>query len=747
MDTLSPLAQGRSIRRLFFNGAFWGAYGQLVIIAGTLFTGLALWMGLEASDIALVASIVALAGLVQPISVLISRKLKNQKAFIIVAGFVEITCSTSVVLVPLITGNTVSRFVLVAIMALCGTLSGSMVAPLFNSWFSTLVPSNSLSRIVGRRLVLVNLAAMAVGYGAGRYIDLTSGTYLSFIFPYILAWCVGVGGYVLLRAIPYPSMPETEAAPTLNGSLIGPLKDGRFRRLLAFYLTLVFAALIADPFYSVYMIQRLSISYAIIAILNSVALAAGILGYWLWGGIIAHFGSRPVLQILTVPRILLPLVWVLLSPANARVLLVFIMAINGLVFSGITVAINTLLFGSVPERSERPAYFAIWAFATAIFTSAGTAIGGLVSRTVGSRTISLGALALDDIQAVFVLSSVLLVIPALLIRRVSDVRARPVTHLLGQMLRGGSLVFVYNAFVFARTRGTKQRARAVLRMGRSRSPMAVEPLAQAMSDVDPDVRAEAVKGLGDSKSEDAVHHLVRELNDEESDMRAEAAASLGRLKHPSGIDPLFGSLNSPDSRIAISAARSLGDIGGGEVADRLFQRLSEDPGRALFPTLVESLSRLSDRRVVSPAMHGLWDYRSPVIKLQLLNAVCRVLGARDLFYRLLAKGDYERAEKLNQILGAMARHRRQGFVQIPEKARDGHQGLIAAVAEGRYEEMPAAASELANSVEPRDSAGAGAAEALRIYAEAHAAGEAERPEVFTVVCLGIIFDSLPGKVV
>ena len=90
MSSFSHLVRARALRRLHANGGFWRAYGQLVVVTGPIFTGFALWMGLKAADIAIIASIVAFAGLVQPFSFLIAGRIRNQKSFIIRFGCIEI---------------------------------------------------------------------------------------------------------------------------------------------------------------------------------------------------------------------------------------------------------------------------------------------------------------------------------------------------------------------------------------------------------------------------------------------------------------------------------------------------------------------------------------------------------------------------------------------------------------------------------------------------------------------------------
>jgi hypothetical protein len=741
MSSFSDLVRARSQRRLLVNGAMWGSYGQLIVVSGPIFSGFALWMGLQASDIALVAAIAALAGLIQPFSFLITRSIRDQKRFVIGFGFVEVTLNTSVVLVPLLLHGTGPRFAFAAGLILAGTAMGNLVSPLFNSWFSSVITEDARPRFLGRRLVLVNLAAMVVGYASGQLVDVIQAKHVGFALSYVLAFATGIGGYLLLSRIPFPSVLKVEGDISFDRALVAPLKHRPFRRLLIFYLVWVVAVLIADPFYSVFMIRDLQMSYATIGALNSVVLAVGIVGYRLWGNVVERYGARPVLQLLMVPRFVLPLIWVVLTPRNHQAVLPVIMVINGLVFSGLTVAVNTLLFGSIPVGSEAAVFFATWAFTNSVVNSAATAIGGLLAGLLSTTTVVVAGITLNNIKILFVVSSALMVIPLFLLRAVPDTRAKTVMYLLGQMLRGNPLSFVYNSFVFSRLRGAK--ARAVRAMGRSRSPMAVDRLVHTLDDADPEVRRQAVKGLGETRTDEALNPLIAELADEESDIRAEAAEALGTLRHPRGVEPLLKVLDDPDSRIAVAAARALGEIGGDDVKDKLLERLGRSPGKALLPALVESLSRLGDVRVVAPALRALSVYKSPVIRRQLVNASCRALGAGNLYYDLLAKDDLEVAEKLDQMLQNMDRELRRVPLSRRQKGvfLDRHVALRTAFEAEWFNDMPGLALIIAQMLPVKDPRVAAGVEGLRIFAETTESGSSERPEIFAVVCLGVVVDA------
>jgi hypothetical protein len=194
------------------------------------------------------------------------------------------------------------------------------------------------------------------------------------------------------------------------------------------------------------------------------------------------------------------------------------------------------------------------------------------------------------------------------------------------------------------------RLRAVEWLGRSGSRGAVEPLLRAVDDPSPAVRKRAVSSLGRIRARAAAPALLAELRDPESDVRCEAAEALGRIGGESVVSALFAALDERDTKIRNAAAGALGEIGGSEVLTRLLERFNRSDDDAEFPALADALSRLGAREIVEPVMRRLAAYESTVFRLQLLNAVCRVLGAGNAFYRIVSKHDYARVDEVNRLI-------------------------------------------------------------------------------------------------
>ena len=752
MDRSSQLIRKKTLRSLLANGGMWGSYGQLVAVTGPVFAGYALWLGLREADIALMTAIASLAGIIQPFSFLLVRKMKKQKRFIIVFGFLEVTLMLALISIPHLVQEEGHRLFLTAVWIASSTVMSHLVAPLFNSWFSAMLPEDNRSRFLASRLIIVNICAMAAGYLAGKFIDRTGAGYISFVLPYIVAWTTGIGGYLLLLRAPFPAhLYDDRKIPSLPILLV-PFRHQSFRILLIFYLTWLFASFLSDPFYNVYMIKHLGISYSAIAVYTIIALGLGILGYRVWGNLGERYGTKPLLQLLLIPRALVPVAWIFLTPKNSSFVLPIMMIINGFFFSGLNVAINALLFGTVPNTAESSAFFAAWSFGSGLIIFLSSGFGSVLARSLSAVEIQLGWLNLNNLRIIFAVSGFSFLIPLILVHRLKDVKAKTVAHLLGQVMRGNSLAFALNAFRFSFVKEARIRARAVRGMGRSKSPMAVQKLIDALDDISPEVREEAARSLGETKAEEAVRALAEKLSDEESDIREEAAASLGKMGHPQGIPALLKVLDSEDERVAKSVIRALADIGDNEVREGLYKKLTSSENSRLLPAIVENLSKLGDIRIIKPAITALDTYRSPVIRFQLLNSVCRSLGAGNRFYRFLIFEEMNLDDQLHRLLKRITKRLKQR--RAGEKCLKTIKMLENHLVEGRLDRIPietlSAADQLLAGAptEPPESGkiSAAAREAMRLYMDLEQKGKVDRPELFFLVCLGLIVDDLyPGR--
>ena len=647
---LTRAEMARGLRLWLYATGSWGVYGRVATLTGPLFTGFALSLGATEAQIGLMASCAMATGLIQVLSVLFVNRVGDKKRFVIGVGLVEVVVIPAVVFIPLTLphGWRITGMFACIIVA---SIAVNAMMPIYNSWFSALLPSTARARYLSRQTIVNTLSAIVAGYALGRFLDLFDAPhkYHGFLVVFLIGMAGGVGGYLALVRSPFPRVSAEDADIRLSSLFTVPFRNKPFIRFMVCQMSWVLATGLAEPFYSVFMIKTLGVSYSAIAIFTNISLIMQIVGYRVWAGLVDRYGSKPILQLLLLPFVAVPLLWVF-NRSDNYALIPFIMVIAGFLSSGISTAVGPLFYGLLPQGKEQPVYFALWSTTFRMVSAVAPLIGGALVAHFETLHVSVAGFPVGNLQVVFVASAVLLLLPNLLIRRVTEAKSKEPGVLIQDLRQGNFVSYAFGLLRLSRATEEEGRGRAMRAMGRSRSPMAVQRLIEALDDVNPHIRSQAAAGLGEAGDPRALDPLLAELSDRESDIRPEAVEALGKLRHPRALDPLIEALHDADPRVRISAIRALSEIGGEEARELLFWVFADPVDRSTFPTLVETLSDMGDTRIVKPTLDQVPHYRSPVIRLQLLNGVCRVMGAKNRFYGMLSADDFERTERIGDLL-------------------------------------------------------------------------------------------------
>ena len=671
----------RGMRSFIAAGGIWGAWHQFVGIGSTVFTGYALFLGADESFIAVMVALTYLLAPVQLASSLVGARISKKKHFVIGAGICEMLVRGSLILIPFIFAPRSYLGAMIGLVA-ASLVFAYLLSPIYNTWMVNTIPEDYRARFTSQQTIVRTLAATIFGFAVGQFVDYfpAASRQDAFIYVFTIGTVIGLCGFLPVSRAPYPKETPTGETKANLRSLVEPLRDRNFRWATLFFGSRTLALGISGPLYSVFMLQHLKMSYTEISIYNAVFMVTSIAGYRGWAVLVDRFGSKPVLQMLMMPAALLPLIWIF-NDAESHYLVPVALFLGGALFSGIEVSIDPLRYGLLPKGEKRTVYLASWSAFVSLLGALGPLTGGVLSRYLRDVQVEVGGMSFAHLQIVFALSVCARLLPLLLLRLVKDAKGVTTRHVLSQMFRGNLLSYAYNATIFSLATAEERRSRAAYALGRSGNPLAIDQLIQALSDASPKVRQSAARALGETGSSLATQRLIRELTDGESDIRSEAAEALGRLGHSEGIDPLIDALEDEDPRVRISAIRGLAGIKGEEVRELLFWHLSEGFDSRTFPTLIDVLSTLGDSRIIKPALGRLLEFRSPAIRLQLLNSVCRSLGARESFYRLLSHDEVRRNEELSRLLRRASTFLSRSALLGPT-SRDDLRPLVAGLVQG-----------------------------------------------------------------
>ncbi len=739
MSTLSTLSTQRTahaLRHFTLSGALWSIYGPNATPAAALFSGYALSLGITEAQVAFLVGLSALVGLWELVAFPISRALSRHRRWMVGMGVIEITAASAVVFVPLLAPHV--RFAAMAVLLIIAYAIGHTNSPPFNSWLSNVLPEEVRGRYIGGRMFIISVTAMVYIYVASTWLDWQQKTYGAFAVMFVIGWIAGILGYLLLLRTPYPD--ATTEAPQENfwHSLAVPMRNRPFVLLSVYFACWTAASSMAGALYGVYMINHLKLPYSTIAIFTNITLAMMMVGYLVAGNIAQRYGSKPLAQLLIIPVAAVPLMWAFATPETYLWIVPVACVINGLAVSGLSVSASNLLLKLLPRGEGNSVYFAVWAAAMAAGAAVGPVIGGLLKERLPA-VVALGPVDFSVLQVIFLVAAAAHVVPIILSAVLVEGEATSPRYLLAQF-RGNLLYMAYSYGLYAVARKNETRGDALRRLGRAGSPLAVDRLVRGLEHVSPEVRRGAVKGLGEGRFEEAVEPLVHELEDRDSDLRVEAAEALGKI--PAGQDRLFEALHDEDPRVRQSAAMGLSQLPTDEARDALLQELRDEPDRSIFPTLVEAVARGEDLRGVEPALEGLAKLSAPVVRMQVINGICRIIGEKNHFYRLATADDLAegrmREKMMARIRRLLARVRGIGR---EERAALRQLGVAVeqALDQDHLEEFAQATLRIADIVEGVEEAPAvarHAALAIRLYLhQERPPNSAHELIVFLIICL------------
>ena len=180
-----------------------------------------------------------------------------------------------------------------------------------------------------------------------------------------------------------------------------------------------------------------------------------------------------------------------------------------------------------------------------------------------------------------------------------------------------------------------ERRRVIAALGESRSPRAVTPLIDTLSDPNPDVRMAAAEALGKLGAPQAIGPLKNLLSDPMFPVHYQAAAALFALKDPSGLPWLRQLERSPQPGIQLAAAQAL--------------RSQPDPA---WLNLVRDLAQSPDAEIRRQAAELLGPHDPEAARA----AIEPLLGSPNVAERDAATTSYLR--EVETDLGALRRYLR-----------------------------------------------------------------------------------------
>jgi MFS family permease len=301
---------------------------------------------------------------------------------------------------------------------------------------SAIVPEEIRGRFFGLRNSILGMITIIVTISGGYFLD-----WYPKIFPdmsrfnsfYILFGIGVIAG--LASAVFLSRQVEPKQLQPFRGQyklyMGEPLRNKNFRLLLIFACFWSFAVNFAAPFYVVYMLKDLSMSYTMIGILTVLSAGADLTGMGIWGHYSDQLGNRPIMIVTAGMVAILPIFWIFTTPHPVSVYLFipFLHVLGGFMVSGYNLTSVNLVFRSAPaERNS--IYFAFWASSNGIMAGFGALAGGYTALNIPLPLPFLGFDTGSVFKIIFITSSAMRIVSLIFLLKVKEEKGQPVVRVI-----------------------------------------------------------------------------------------------------------------------------------------------------------------------------------------------------------------------------------------------------------------------------------------------------------------------------
>jgi MFS family permease len=275
------------------------------------------------------------------------------------------------------------------------------------AWIGDLVPPGERGNYFGKRSMPAGFAILAFSFGAARFLD-KFNTPGGFAVVFLFATFAGVLGIFIKSKMVEPvPLSEYSSDGNIFVSFRRCFENRNFRFLLLFTSFWNFAVMLGSAFYSPHLVGELKLSYTLI-IIGSIVGNIAVTGFsGFWGRNIDSFGSRPVIFLSSVFKIIMPTLWIWITPYNPG-WLIGTQLLN-LFNQGITIGTNNLLL-TFSSSEDRDAYVSVYNAVTGLASALAPAVGGLLLPSLRGVQFEFLGVLVSHYQILFIASSILRVL-------------------------------------------------------------------------------------------------------------------------------------------------------------------------------------------------------------------------------------------------------------------------------------------------------------------------------------------------
>lgn len=302
------------------------------------------------------------------------------------------------------------------IVSYCGiVVSGALAIPAWNSWMQDLVQEDR-GKFFSKRNRIMGFTTLVIMFLGGFLLDYFEKREVFFGFM-ILFLVAAFGRFFSIHYLKKQYEPKFKYDPSTYFSFIDFIKrmsSNNFGKFVIFASLMSFGVAISSPFFAVYMIKDLQLSYISFTLITMGSIISTLFFLPFWGKVSDKYGTVLVFRFCAFFISLVPVFWLVSSFLNLNlisliVLLVIIEMFSGFVWAGYNLSTTNFIYDAVSRQR-----LAICVTYFSFISSIGYLIGGLLGGFLSSSP-QFSLFGLSAILSVFLISVLFRILPVLLI--------------------------------------------------------------------------------------------------------------------------------------------------------------------------------------------------------------------------------------------------------------------------------------------------------------------------------------------
>ena len=385
-------------------------------------------------------------------------------------------------------------FAYVMVMMAFFSLCRSFGEAASTQWRQDIIPHKVRGRFAAIDNIVCTLANIAALLFAGLVL---AGGKSMLRYTFLMALGTLIGASSLFWAKRMPGGLETQKARPMKYHLRRfrkVLGDRNFLMYMGALSLVTFGTAPVGNFVPLFLKEAVGVDPSRVVLVQNAAPLGVLLSGYFWGWAADRFGSKPVILTALAILVIDPVGWLVIPYHSAWSLPVagIVYGVSGIASIGYALSTGRQLYVTIVPPRRKTHYMSVFCAWNGMTAGLGQIFAGQSMRLAGSLPGHLWIFPVNAFTFLFLFSILMLVLSVFIQSRVKADGSVPVGRFVGMFLQGNPVMAAESLLRYDRAAQDAERVLMIRRLGRTRSPLSVDELADAMEDPSFSVRYEAI---------------------------------------------------------------------------------------------------------------------------------------------------------------------------------------------------------------------------------------------------------------